>query len=87
MYRMGLVGFTAVAAMAQTGAHQAPEPAPVLESYIVEAASTADARSAVVSVGGEIAYDLPVIDAVAARLSSSQREELAKLDRIDLECA
>src|SRR5689334_11221407 len=40
MVRAGLLGVTVgLAAVAQTGAQRAAEPAPVIESYIVEAAS------------------------------------------------
>src|SRR5687767_870613 len=88
MSRTILLGLTiTLSATALTCVHQrtANDPsgtAPVLASYIVEAESVAAARAAVRSVGGEVGYDLPIIDAVAARLSSAQHQQLAQLDAI-----
>ena len=46
-------------------------------SYIVEGKSFDDASWAVQAVGGKITHELRVINAVAARLTSAQREKLS----------
>lgn len=49
-------------------------------SFIVEAnrGGTASARRAVEAAGGRVTTELPIIDAVAARLTAAQRERLAR---------
>lgn len=66
------------AASCGTGGQVAELGNPSAQSYIVEAISVASAGASVREVGGEVLYDLPIIDGVAARLTEKQREHLAK---------
>lgn len=75
-----VLAITAGAALIQI--HAVPHSTPVRcaeaqsGSFIVEASSTSAARSAVQSVGGRTTAELPIIGAVAAQLTASQRTAL-----------
>jgi subtilisin family serine protease len=65
-------------ALSPEGSHAQSTANPEGLGYIVEAISSTAARNAVVSAGGEVTSDLPIIEAVAARLTHAQRTALAQ---------
>jgi serine protease AprX len=69
-------------ALAATPAHR--HVAAVATGYIVEANGSGSAAKAVRSVGGRVTRDLPIIDGVAAQLTSAQAAQLRKSASLSL---
>jgi hypothetical protein len=59
---------------------QAAEPGAEVRSFVLQGAPVADMISAVSDVGGEVLHKLPVVDAVSARLTFSQLNQIGRLD-------
>jgi serine protease AprX len=81
IFLTAVCGAIAVAAAFGPGRIAARSDASTL-SFIVEADSVAEARSAVLAVGGDLTHELGVIDAVAASITHEQAEELGRIARV-----